>query len=237
MKILNKIKKALGHRYENRYTWGEFYWGGRDLSIRYTGGDAYTHNLFIFSIPFLFKSYIYTSDEQKDCDCNAQGWSYGFYVYNWHDDIVLEWGKYHYRVEFPWMLKWQKTEILDFDFNVLSTTTKNDKKVYDNGGKYDQQEIIKNKIAKSYGYTYTLKSGSVQHRIATIKCIEKWTWGWKWFPWKKYVRTSIEVQFNEEVGERSGSWKGGCIGCSYDLSPGETPEQCLRRMEKDRKFN
>jgi hypothetical protein len=44
------------------------------------------------------------------------------------------------------------------------------------------------------------------------------------------------VVFSAEVGERSGSWKGGCIGCGYDLLPDELPEECLRRMERDRKF-
>ncbi len=38
------------------------------------------------------------------------------------------------------------------------------------------------------------------------------------------------------VGERTGSWKGGTIGCGNDLLPGETMEQSLRRMERDRTF-
>lgn len=47
----------------------------------------------------------------------------------------------------------------------------------------------------------------------------------------------IDVQFDGEVGERSGSWKGGTVGCSYDKLPTEGIEQCLRRMEKEREFN
>ena len=33
-----------------------------------------------------------------------------------------------------------------------------------------------------------------------------------------------------------GTWKGGCIGCNYDLKPGETAEECLKRMKKEHKF-
>ena len=39
------------------------------------------------------------------------------------------------------------------------------------------------------------------------------------------------------VGERVNSWKGGTVGCSYSMLKGETPEQTLRRMEKEREFN
>jgi hypothetical protein len=204
--------------------------------MRYTGGGCSDRDLLIISVPFLFKLYIHTSKE-KDNPWDSEGWSYGFYVYTWVDDVVFEWGYKRLRLEFPWMLKWQKTEILDFDKNVLSVRTTKDKKVYETGSKFDQEEKVKKNIEKDYPYTYILRNGKVQNRIATIRCVEKWTWGWKWFPWKRFVRTWIEVRFNNEVGEKSDSWKGGCIGCSYDMLPNETPEQCLKRMEKEQKFN
>ena len=49
-------------------------------------------------------------------------------------------------------------------------------------------------------------------------------------------RRSIDIDFNDEVGEETGSWKGGCTGCGYTMLDGELPEQTLRRMEKERKF-
>jgi hypothetical protein len=58
----------------------------------------------------------------------------------------------------------------------------------------------------------------------------------RWCPWKKMVHTSIDVKFDGEVGERTGSWKGGTIGCSYEMLPHETPENTLRRMESEREF-
>jgi len=86
-------------------------------------------------------------------------------------------------------------------------------------------------------YTYRLESGEIQNRWATISR-RRHILGRKWVPKWLYAREaqSIDIEFSDEVGERSGSWKGGTIGCSYKLREGETPEECLRRMEEERKF-
>jgi hypothetical protein len=87
---------------------------------------------------------------------------------------------------------------------------------------------------ETHPYTYTLRSGEVQHRTATIK-VERRTWTRWWLPFKRVSR-SIDVEFSGEVGERSGSWKGGCTGCGFPMLASETPVQALRRMEATRKF-
>jgi hypothetical protein len=90
----------------------------------------------------------------------------------------------------------------------------------------------------SFPYTYRLKNGTVQERTATV-IVERRAWRplcLRWTSLFEKVRTCIHVKFSDEVGEESGSWKGGCIGCGYDLKPGETAEECLRRMEQERKF-
>lgn len=50
------------------------------------------------------------------------------------------------------------------------------------------------------------------------------------------VQRTIDVEFDDEVGERSGSWKGGTMGCGYEMRASETPWETLRRMERERKF-
>jgi len=92
--------------------------------------------------------------------------------------------------------------------------------------------------SRDYPYVYRLKSGKIQERIATVK-VEEREWRMRWLRWTtrfNKVRRDIAIDFNDEVGERTGSWKGGCTGCGYNLNPGETPLECLRRMEKERKF-
>lgn len=79
---------------------------------------------------------------------------------------------------------------------------------------------------------------------------------WKWFaehssrrktPVSDFLRrvipghrivNSINVEFNREMGDRAeNSWKGGTIGCGYDMKPGESIASCLRRMERERTFD
>lgn len=92
--------------------------------------------------------------------------------------------------------------------------------------------------SESYTYTYTLKSGTIQNRTATVSkrrhilCRRIF----RRLRWPRWAKESLEIEFSDEVGERSGSWKGGTIGCGYDLLPGETMLDSLRRMERERVF-
>lgn len=92
--------------------------------------------------------------------------------------------------------------------------------------------------SENYPYEYQLKSGVIQKLRATVTISER---EWRrrllmWCPWFNKVVRSLDVNFDGEVGEESGSWKGGCIGCSTTILPGEEPLTVLRRMEKTRKF-
>lgn len=89
-------------------------------------------------------------------------------------------------------------------------------------------------------YTYKLRDGTTQERTATYY-VEEREWRWRIFhPFAigpKKLSRSISIEFDAEVGEGTGSWKGGCTGCSYQMLPGEKPEDTLRRMERERKFS
>ena len=89
-----------------------------------------------------------------------------------------------------------------------------------------------------HNFTYVLRNGTIQNRKAVIQEEER-EWRWKLLlilPYPKRVSHYIEINFDDEVGEETGSWKGGTLGCSYQLLPSESPLECLRRMEKERKF-
>ena len=91
---------------------------------------------------------------------------------------------------------------------------------------------------ETHPYTYKLKRGEVQNRKATI-LHERWTHGRNILSklgWPSRTLHAISVNFDDEVGERTGTWKGGTVGCGYNMIPGETPLATLRRMEKERKF-
>lgn len=87
-------------------------------------------------------------------------------------------------------------------------------------------------------YKYKLNNGEVQKRVATIY-VDRYEYRRRWLtrlPWWSRKYESIDVRFNKEVGERTGSWKGGCVGCSYKMLPGEKPLDTLLRMQSERKF-
>ena len=88
---------------------------------------------------------------------------------------------------------------------------------------------------EKFPYRYILKSGEVQVREATVY-VERRTRALRHARWWNKTTYAIQVIFDKEVGEETGSWKGGCIGCGYELRPGETALQCLRRMEHERSF-
>lgn len=134
----------------------------------------------------------------------------------------------------PWDWTWVRTSALRQDGKWEHETRKHkDRRFYD-AAKWD--DVLWH---ETHPYTYILKSGKVQNRTAKI-CVREREWRWRWLkfsPVPSIKSRSIEVDFNDEVGERTGSWKGGTTGCSYELRDGETPLACLRRMEKERKFN
>lgn len=46
---------------------------------------------------------------------------------------------------------------------------------------------------------------------------------------RNIVRRSLDIRYSAEVGKRKGSWKGGTIGTSIDMLPGELHEAAFRR--------
>lgn len=146
------------------------------------------------------------------------------------------WWKKNYSWYFPWNYERHLTEILEHK----SPETAN--AIWCDTGKsfmdsYEERVAAQKLASRDYDYTYTLKSGEVQKRKATVY-VDRMTWRMRWWPVfrGKVVRTSISFNFDGEVGEETGSWKGGCIGSGYEMKPGEAPLETLRRMEAERKF-
>jgi hypothetical protein len=101
-------------------------------------------------------------------------------------------------------------------------------------GSWEQDKEPDGRFLETHPYRYLLSTGTVQERVATIY-VERRTRKLRWLPFGVTTH-AIEVEFSDEVGDKSGSWKGGCIGCSYEIREDETPRACLRRMERERRF-
>jgi len=136
----------------------------------------------------------------------------------------------------PWTFNWHSTEVLSHDFASVYYEDRFTVKGTDWLERHKKQEQVEITHSQLFDYIYFKKDGTAQERIATVT-VERRKWYLRCWPWYKKVNTAIWVKFDQEVGEGSGSWKGGVTGSGYDILPNETPEQCLRRMEQFRTFD
>lgn len=226
----------------------EWYFGkhatGFAATIGFGVGDSDAGLQFHFCLPWLVSVYLTIPNmfACKECETGfaIHNGSIWFYPCSWtmesnHSD---PWYRRSKSWDFPWTLKHHLTEILEHKSNLYGLN----KAVWNDRNKkflasYDERKAIEMSVSETYDYTYTRKNGEVQNRKATVH-VDRMTWRARWFPFipRTKVRTSINITFNDEVGEETGSWKGGCTGCGYDMQFGETPLEALRRMESERKF-
>lgn len=202
---------------------------------------------FLFFLPLVFfgwgKLYINLPIKTGIQDCESA--AYGF---NYHNNKIwiyiggggnFEGGKKWKTLTMPWDLTWVRTSTLMKGGYDWFHETKNNRINWSKDeeglilGSYNWRE--KNKWKETHKYVDSFDNTVVN---ATIS-VSEMEWRPLWFKWTSLfnkTRNSINIEFDQEVGKRKGSWKGGTIGCGYDLKKGETPLECLRRMEKERKF-
>ena len=183
---------------------------------------------------FLYgRVYVHLWPSREDPEDIVDSWGV---AWNWsapdlRDSIQWHWGgegKYWF-LHLPWGLDWVRTSQLMADDSWSHRTKQTPGWGTPPEGRWSDD----------LPYVYTRESGERQERIATVT-VQEMEWrrrGWMWSPFLRKVRRYIDVKFSDEVGEGTGSWKGGTMGCSYALQPGETPELCLWRMERERVFS
>jgi hypothetical protein len=178
---------------------------------------SFGYGTFYFNLP------IYT--KYDECDPP----DYGFYYYN--NALWICYGRKVKKIGMPWEYDWVRTSKLCEDGSWEHETKGNRKDFY----KDEWADVL---WKETYPYKYTLKNGTIQERFVNVT-VEEREWRPMWFKWTSLFakkRKTIAVEFNDEVGERTGSWKGGVLGCGYEMKYGELPEQTLVRMQKERKF-
>lgn len=74
-----------------------------------------------------------------------------------------------------------------------------------------------------------------QRIVVTTRIEEReWRFGEGWFKWlsifrKPKIHHRLDIEYSTESGPEKGSWKGGLIGDSIEMLPGETHEVAFRR--------
>ncbi len=172
----------------------------------------------------------------NECDYREWGFSFGHRDAKYDiEHIHFKFGKNYKFIEFPFIaLEFYRHSIMlkDGNWETEYYNTKPNKEFWDSEKWNDK------KWSEIHTYTNITSWGEVQTANATIT-IEEREWRRKWLMWTSigsYNKKYINISFDREIGDRSGSWKGGCTQCSYELKPNETPIACLRRMEQERSF-
>lgn len=188
-------------------------------------------DLFFFSLTLILPFRNKWTDEYDPPKWGIAYHNQTFWIYK-GGKVNMKGGNRWWTFHMPWSLDWVRTSALRKD------------NTWEHERKGDRKDFYKDKWNKilwneTYPYNYILESGEVQKVKATVR-VEEREWrrkAFKWMPLFNRISRTIDINFNKEVGEGTGSWKGGVLGCSYKLLPNETPFECLKRMEKDRKFS
>ena len=168
-------------------------------------------------------------------DCESAAWGF-----NYHGNTIwiyiggggnFSGGKKWKTFTMPWEYTWVRTSLLLSDQKSWEHETPKKRESFYTD-KWKDPNVV---FIKTLPYLDKYDNTSL---LATIR-VEEREWRRRFLKWTKMfskTRKTIAIEFSSEVGKRKGSWKGGCVGCSYDILPGETPFECLKRMEKERKF-
>jgi hypothetical protein len=100
------------------------------------------------------------------------------------------------------------------------------------GSGFDEQRDAEQACPK---VRFTVRDVDDEVITATTHISEReWHFGTKWCKWlsifrRPMIRRSLAIEFSEEVGPDKGSWKGGLVGTSIEMLPGELHESAFRR--------
>lgn len=218
---------------------------GPAIKLEFGEGDSDADITLHACLPWVFSIWLTIGDVWR----TKSFWT-GFYIYekvsycvslaafsNEHSRTDPWWRKMLYR-DFPWALAWRSTEVLtDGLREAIWREDRKSRRVGDTFESMREQDKAAKSVSSTLPYRYVLKDGTVQDVLATIH-LERREWRARWYPVIPIKKscTTIAVNFSAEVGEGTGSWKGGVLGCGYDLNGSETAVECLRRMERERKF-
>jgi len=75
-----------------------------------------------------------------------------------------------------------------------------------------------------YGHTQVADMKAYRTRTRQVR------WWLRWMPFAGHDLDSLIAEFSDEMGSERGSWKGGVIGTSCSMRPGETPMDAINRF-------
>lgn len=151
-------------------------------------------------------------------DSAGFGPSWGFSTFG--PSVHINWGEKTKIIDAPWGVKHLRHEVLMAD------------------GTWEEGWRDKDGQWQATGVPFFYQSRHCNRQDGTAKLtVMRGIYRGKLLPFRRKVFTSIDVEFDCEVGNQRGSWKGGTIGCSHELKPGESPIECFNRMMREETFD
>lgn len=149
----------------------------------------------------------------------------------WPAEIIIKRGEWKRYIKAPWFMTFVSSQWRMADGSWMERPKLDVERL-------DDTSFIHSHPAtwvKEYPYTYTTRQGVEQRAVCTVwhersKRRPHWL---RWFPVGKWEE-GITFRFSEEMGTQAGSWKGGVVGASQSMFPGETVDQCVARMMRER---
>jgi len=88
--------------------------------------------------------------------------------------------------------------------------------------------------ARRYTKTFCYTTCYGRKQKATLTAYRERTrsvyWALRFFPWAGRDCDDLIIEFDREMGSEAGSWKGGCIGTSCSMQPGESVYDAIDRF-------
>lgn len=164
---------------------------------------------------------------------------YGFSLCDGHLNILLgrqtmdssteqRWGCF-----LPWT-QWRHVRHSFYGLNGEHVATLPDtgKSYFGDQGRWERERAIADATPTT---SFEFDDFDGERITATTKIEEReWRFGTGWFKWLSpflapKVSRSLNLRFSSEVGQRKGSWKGGTVGHSIEMLPGELHEAAFKR--------
>lgn len=234
-------------------SWVDFYTGWNKLCFVYDtcGYEDNRHSLHV-SIGWgsLWLYFPWRNKKVFEEDVNNPQPKYGFYLYGEGKFFDSFWyyknknGHSHVKsIDMPWTLDFYRHSYLTHDgwWTCLESERRKARKRGENTFEfpYHLRDDDKRLIKKEFPFHYVTKYGEEQDTTATCYMEER-EWRPRWLKWTKlfrYVKTSLDISFKDEMGSERGSWKGGVLGVGCPVTEEEKKNQDfetpLRRYEKE----
>lgn len=206
-----------------RFTWGEVNWRwGLSLNLL-SFEEHYSFNFQLLFGSWYIKLPRWLPHREPEDMCTKWG-----FTWSWDPDdlsaIHVDWGHDGRIFHLPWSWTFIRRDALrkDLTWRPYESRTEDSSDLY----------------TETHPYRYCLQNFDIQEVQATLtvqRYIRRRRW-LRWTPYFEWVDVTIDVSFANEIGERTGSWKGGVIGVSYRMRDCEAPVDTLRRMERERRF-